>query len=82
MVTRNFDPTADEEVRVAHVMRGYRGDKLTQIETLVFMAFLERAYAVYMRNLEAKIDRAGAQGLWSAGSPRTRSGTRTSSATW
>lgn len=55
MVTRNFDPVADEKVRVAHVMRGYRGDKLTQIETLVFMAFLESAYAVYMRNLESKI---------------------------
>lgn len=55
MVTRNFDPNADEKVRVAHVMRGYRGDKLTQIETLVFMAFLESAYAVYMRNLESRI---------------------------
>ena len=55
VVTRNFDPTADEEVRVAHVMRGYRADSYTQIETLVFMALYERAHAVYMRNLEAKI---------------------------
>lgn len=55
VVTRNVDPAADEQVRVAHVMRGYRGDKLTQIETLVLMAFLETAYAVYMRNLESKI---------------------------
>ena len=55
VVTRNFDPAADEEVRVAHVMRGYRADSYTQIETLVFMALYERAHAVYMRNLEAKI---------------------------
>ena len=55
VVTRNFDPTADEEVRVAHVMRGYRADSYTQIETLVFMALYERAHAVYMRNLEAEI---------------------------
>lgn len=63
VVTRNFDPAADEKVRVAHVMRGYRGDKLTQIETLVFMAFLESAYAVYMRNLEAKITEPVLKGL-------------------
>jgi acyl-[acyl-carrier-protein] desaturase len=55
VVTRNFDPTADEEVRVAHVMRGYRADSYTQIETLVFRALYERAHAVYMRNLEARI---------------------------
>ena len=55
VVTRNFDPTADEEVRVAHVMRGYRADSYTQVETLVFMALYERAHAVYMRNLEARI---------------------------
>lgn len=55
MVTRNIDPVADEQVRVAHVMRGYRGDSYTQIETLVFMALYERAHAVYLRNLEATI---------------------------
>ncbi len=56
MVTRNFDPVADEQVRVNHVMRGYRASNYTQIETLVFMALYERAHAVYTRNLEAKID--------------------------
>lgn len=56
VVTRNFDPTANEEVRVAHVMRGYRADQYTQIETLVFMALYERAHAVFLRNLEAKVD--------------------------
>ena len=56
VVTRNFDPVADEEVRVAHVMRGYRADDFNQIETLAFMALNERAHAVYLRNVEAKID--------------------------
>ena len=56
MVTRNIDPNADEEVRVAHVMRGYRASNYTQIETLVFMALYERAHAVYLRNVEAKLD--------------------------
>jgi acyl-[acyl-carrier-protein] desaturase len=37
-------------------MRGYRASNYTQIETLVFMALYERAHAVYLRNLEAKID--------------------------
>lgn len=63
IVTRNFDPAADERVRVAHVMRGYRGDSYTQIETLVFMALYERAHAVYLRNLEAKIDEPVLKGL-------------------
>jgi len=55
VVTRNFDPTADEVVRLAHVMRGYRAYTYTQIETLVFMALYERAHAVFLRNLEARI---------------------------
>ena len=56
MVTRNIDPNADEEVRIAHVMRGYRASNYTQIETLVFMALFERAHAVYLHNVEAKTD--------------------------
>jgi len=56
MVTRNIDPNADEDVRVAHVMRGYRASSYTQIETLVFMALYERAHAMYLRNVEAKTD--------------------------
>lgn len=63
VVTRNFDPTANEDVRVAHVMRGYRADNFTQIETLVFMALYERAHAVFLRNLEAKIDEPVLKGL-------------------
>ena len=56
MVTRNIDPNADEHVRVNHVMRGYRAENYTQLETLVFMALWERAHLVFLRNLEAKID--------------------------
>ncbi|CAJ1580448.1 acyl-ACP desaturase [[Mycobacterium] wendilense] len=50
VVTRNFDPTANEDVRVDHVMnKGYRASSFTQIETLVFMAFFERSWAVFCR---------------------------------
>ena len=63
VVTRNFDPAANEDVRVAHVMRGYRGDNFTQIETLVFMALYERAHAIYVRNLEAKVTEPILKGL-------------------
>jgi acyl-[acyl-carrier-protein] desaturase len=56
VVTREIDPAANEDVRVEHVMKGYRADTFTQIETLVFMALFERAHAVFCRNLEAQID--------------------------
>jgi acyl-[acyl-carrier-protein] desaturase len=56
VVTREIDPAANEDVRVEHVMKGYRADTYSQIETLVFMAFFERAHAVFCRNLEAQID--------------------------
>jgi acyl-[acyl-carrier-protein] desaturase len=56
VVTREIDPSANEDVRVAHVMKGYRADSYSQIETLVFMAFFERAHAVYCRNLQAQIE--------------------------
>ena len=56
VVTREIDPTANEDVRVEHVMKGYRADSYSQIETLVFMAFFERAHAVYCRNLQAQIE--------------------------
>ena len=36
-------------------MKGYRADRFSQIETLVFMAFFERAHAVYCRNLQAQV---------------------------
>jgi acyl-[acyl-carrier-protein] desaturase len=55
VVTREIDPAANEDVRVQHVMKGYRADTYTQTETLVFMAFFERAHAVFCRNLEAQI---------------------------
>jgi len=37
-------------------MKGYRADTYSQIETLVFMAFFERAHAVFCRNLQAQIE--------------------------
>ncbi|MDY6872117.1 MAG: acyl-ACP desaturase [Actinomycetota bacterium] len=55
VVTREVDPVANEDVRVEHVMKGYRADRFSQIETLVFMAFFERSHAVFTRNLEEQI---------------------------
>jgi acyl-[acyl-carrier-protein] desaturase len=55
VVTREIDPAANEDVRVEHVMKGYRADTYSQIERLVFMAFFEREHAVFCRNLEAQI---------------------------
>jgi acyl-[acyl-carrier protein] desaturase len=63
VVTREVDPVANEDVRVQHVMKGYRADKLTQVETLVFMAFLERAHATFCRNLAEQIDEPVLKGL-------------------
>jgi len=56
VVTREIDPAANEDVRVEHVMKGYRADSLSQVETLVFMTFFEREHAVFCRNLAAQID--------------------------
>ena len=55
VVTREIDPAANEDVRVEHVMKGYRADQYSQIETLAFMAFFERAHAVFCRNLATQI---------------------------
>jgi acyl-[acyl-carrier-protein] desaturase len=63
VVTREVDPAANEDVRVEHVMKGYRADRYSQVETLVFMAFFERAHAVFCRNLEARIDEPALRGL-------------------
>jgi acyl-[acyl-carrier protein] desaturase len=63
VVTREVDPTANEEVRVEHVMKGYRADHYSQVETLVYMAFFERAHAVFCRNLAAQIEEPVLAGL-------------------
>lgn len=63
VVTREVDPAANEDVRVEHVMKGYRADKLTQIETLVNIAFFEQSNAVFCRNLEAQITDPTLKGL-------------------
>ena len=54
VVTREVDPAANEDVRVEHVMQGYRANTYSQLETMAFMAFFERAHAVFCRNLAAQ----------------------------
>ncbi|MCH9733555.1 MAG: acyl-ACP desaturase [Actinomycetia bacterium] len=63
VVTREVDPAANEDVRVEHVVQGYRADTYSQIETLVFTAFFERAHAVFCRNLQAQTDEPTLKGL-------------------
>lgn len=63
VVTREIDPTGNEQVRVEHVMKGYRADRLSQIETLVFMVFFECSHAVFCRNLAEQIEEPALQGL-------------------
>lgn len=63
VVTREVDPTANEDVRVEHVMKGYRADTYSQLETLAFMAFFERAHSVFCRNLQAQITEPTLKGL-------------------
>jgi acyl-[acyl-carrier-protein] desaturase len=63
VVTRNFDPSANEGVRVAHVMKGYRADQVSQIETLVFMALFERAHGVFCRRLAEQIEEPALRSL-------------------
>jgi acyl-[acyl-carrier-protein] desaturase len=55
VVTREIDPAANEDVRVEQVMKGYRADTYSQIETLAFMTLFERAHAVFCRNLQAQV---------------------------
>jgi acyl-[acyl-carrier-protein] desaturase len=63
VVTREVDPTANEEARVKYVMKGYRADTYSQVETLVYMAFTERTHAVFCRNLAAQIEEPVLAGL-------------------
>jgi acyl-[acyl-carrier-protein] desaturase len=63
VVTREVDPTANEQVRVEHVMKGYRADRYSQVETLVHLAFHERIHAVFCRNLAARIEEPVLAGL-------------------
>jgi acyl-[acyl-carrier-protein] desaturase len=63
VVTREVDPTANENVRVEHVMKGYRADQYSQLETLAYMAFYERSHAVFCRNLAAQIEEPVLAGL-------------------
>lgn len=63
VVTREIDPDANEAVRVQHVMKGYRAERYSQVETLVFMAFFERAHAEFCRNLADRTDEPALKGL-------------------
>jgi acyl-[acyl-carrier-protein] desaturase len=64
VVTREVDPEANEQVRFEHVwQKGYRADRYSQLETLVFMAFFERAHAVYCNNLAGRIEEPVLAGL-------------------
>ncbi|MGB8387460.1 acyl-ACP desaturase [Mycobacterium sp.] len=63
VVTREVDPTANEEARVEYVMKGYRADRYSQIETLAYMAFAERTRAVFCGNLAAQVEEPILAGL-------------------
>ncbi len=63
VVTREVDPTANEEARVQYLMQGYRADTYTQVETLVYMALTEHTHAVFCRNLAAKLEEPILAGL-------------------
>jgi acyl-[acyl-carrier-protein] desaturase len=63
VVTREVDPVANENVRVQHVMKGYRADTYSQVETLVYMAFYERSLNVFCSNLAAQIEEPILAGL-------------------
>jgi acyl-[acyl-carrier-protein] desaturase len=45
------------------VMKGYRADTYSQVETLVYMALTERTQAVFCRNLAARIEEPVLAGL-------------------
>ncbi|CDO90482.1 acyl-ACP desaturase [Mycobacterium triplex] len=63
VVTREVDPTANEEARIEYLMQGYRADHYTQVETLVYMALTERTHAVFCRNLAAQLEEPILAGL-------------------
>jgi acyl-[acyl-carrier-protein] desaturase len=63
VATREVDPAANEHVRVEYVVKGYRADQYTEVETLVYMTLSERANAVFCRNLAAQIEEPVLAGL-------------------
>jgi acyl-[acyl-carrier-protein] desaturase len=63
VVTREVDPTANEEARVEYVTKGYRSEQYSQVEILVYMAFTERTHAVFCRNLAARLEEPLLAGL-------------------
>ncbi|MBS9534676.1 acyl-ACP desaturase [Mycobacterium sp. M1] len=63
IVTREIDPDENERVRMQHVMKGYRAERFSQVETLVFMAFFERIHAEFCRNLADATEEPVLKGL-------------------
>jgi acyl-[acyl-carrier-protein] desaturase len=63
VVTREVDPTANEQARVQYLLQGYRADTYSQVETLAYMAFTERTHAVFTRNLAARLEEPILAGL-------------------
>jgi acyl-[acyl-carrier-protein] desaturase len=63
VVTREVDPTANEQARVQYLLQGYRSDTYSQVEILVYMAFTERSHAVFTRNLAARLEEPILAGL-------------------
>lgn len=63
IVNREIDPDANERVRMQHMMKGYRANRYTQVETLVFMALHERSQAVFCRNLAERTEEPVLKGL-------------------
>jgi acyl-[acyl-carrier-protein] desaturase len=45
------------------VVKGYRADTYSQVETLVYMAFTERTHAIFCANLAAQIEEPILAGL-------------------
>ncbi|WP_144206471.1 acyl-ACP desaturase [Mycobacterium tilburgii] len=63
VVTREVDPTANEQARLQYVMQGYRADHYSQVETLAYMALTERTHAVFTRNLADQLEEPILSGL-------------------
>ncbi|OBK11528.1 acyl-ACP desaturase [Mycobacterium asiaticum] len=63
VVTREVDPVENEEARVQYVMKGYRAETYSQVETLVYMTLSERSYGTFCRNLAARIEEPILAGL-------------------
>ncbi len=81
VVTREVDPVANEDVRVAHVMKGYRADTYSQLETLASWRCGSAAMPCSAATWPPRSTSRCCAG-WSVGSRATRNATPSSSPTW